>query len=157
TREGGSRLTRAIFDWAVAVGRERSGYEQERRAVPALVRLKAAIAHRLVFARIHDVLGGNVRYMMSGGAPLAREIAEFFHAVGLLILEGYGLTETTPALTVNRPDRFRFGTVGVPLSCCEVRIADDGEVIARGANVALGYHRRPEATAEAWDAEGWFH
>ena len=156
-REAGGPLKRALFDWAVVVGRERSRHELERRTLPAWLRLTSAMAHRLVFARIHALLGGNVRYMMSGGAPLAGEIAEFFHAAGILILEGYGLTETTPALTVNRPDRFKFGTVGQPLSCCEVVIAPDGEIVARGANIALGYHRRPDATAEAWDAEGWFH
>src|SRR5207249_3373049 len=122
-----------------------------------LLRLGHAVAGRLVFARIRQLLGGNVRYMVSGGAPLSREIAEFFHAIGILVLEGYGLTETTPSLTANRPDRFRFGTVGLPLDCCEIRIAPDGEILARGANIALGYHRRPEATAESWDADGWFH
>src|SRR5439155_4748099 len=130
------------------VGRQRSRCEQERRAVPILVRLQHAVAERLVFARIHQVLGGNVRFMVSGGAALSREIAEFFHAIGILVLEGYGLTETTPSLTCNRPDRFRFGTVGLPLDCCEIRIAPDGEILARGANIALGYHRRPGATAE---------
>jgi long-chain acyl-CoA synthetase len=156
-RAGGSAVKRALFDWAVGVGRERSRHEQEGRPVPPWVALQDRIARRLVFERIHALLGGQVRYMMSGGAPLAGEIAAFFHATGLLVLEGYGLTETTPALTVNSPGRFRFGTVGHPLSCCEVRIAEDGEILARGANVALGYHLRPEATAEAWDAEGWFH
>jgi long-chain acyl-CoA synthetase len=156
-RESGGPIQRALFDWAVGVGRARSRCEQEGRPVPALVQLQHALAHRLVFSRIHAVLGGNIRYMTSGGAPLSREIAEFFHAVGVLILEGYGLTETTPSLTVNHPDRFRFGTVGLPLDCCEVRIAADGEILARGTNVALGYHQRPEATAESWDAEGWFH
>jgi len=156
-RDAGGLLKRTLFDWAVAVGRERSRHELERRTLPAWLRVTSALAHQLVFSRIHALLGGNVRYMMSGGAPLAREIAEFFHAAGILILEGYGLTETTPALTVNRPDRFKFGTVGQPLSCCEVLIASDGEIVARGGNVALGYHRRPDATAEAWDAEGWFH
>jgi long-chain acyl-CoA synthetase len=156
-RESGSRIRRALFDWAVTVGRARAHCTQERRPVPALLRLQDAVAHRLVFSRIHALLGGRIRYMTSGGAPLSREIAEFFHAVGLPVLEGYGLTETTPSLTVNRPDRFRLGTVGLPLDCCEVRIAPDGEILARGANVALGYHRRPEATAESWDEEGWFH
>jgi long-chain acyl-CoA synthetase len=156
-RDESGTLARALFDWAVGVGRARSRCEQAGRPVPALVRVQHALAHRLVFARIHRLLGGNVRYMVSGGAALSREIAEFFHAIGILILEGYGLTETTPILTCNRPDAFRFGTVGLPLDCCEVRIAADGEILARGANVALGYHRQPEATAESWDAEGWFH
>ncbi len=156
-RESGGPARRALFDWAVSVGRQRSRCEQDRRPMPLTVRLQHALAERLVFARIHRLLGGNIRYMTSGGAPLSREIAEFFHAIGILVLEGYGLTETTPSLTVNRPDRFKFGTVGLPLDCCELRIAEDGEILARGANVALGYHRRPEATAESWDADGWFH
>ena len=156
-RDAAPPLKRALFDWAVGVGRARSRCEQERRPVPLGTRLQAAIAHRLVFARIHQLLGGNIRYMMSGAAPLAREILEFFHAIGILILEGYGLTETTPSLTVNRPDRFKFGTVGLPLDCCEIRIAEDGEILARGDNVANGYYRRPEATAEAWDPQAWFH
>jgi long-chain acyl-CoA synthetase len=125
--------------------------------VPSLLAMQYALASRLVFARIHHLLGGNIRYMTSGGAPLSRDIAEFFHAIGILILEGYGLTETTPVLTVNRPDRYRLGSVGQPLDCCEVRIAHDGEILGRGANVARGYHRRPEETAESWDATGWFH
>ena len=156
-RDAAPPLKRALFDWAVGVGRARSRCEQERRPVPLGTRLQAAIAHRLVFARIHQLLGGNIRYMTSGAAPLAREIPEFFHAIGILILEGYGLTETTPSLTVNRPDRFKFGTVGLPLDCCEIRIAEDGEILARGDNVANGYYRRPEATAEAWDPQAWFH
>jgi long-chain acyl-CoA synthetase len=156
-RDEGSALQQAIFDWALGVGRARSRCEQEHRPVSTLLRLQNALAHRLVFARIHQVVGGNVRYMTSGAAPLAREILEFFHAVGILILEGYGLTETTPSLTVNRPDRYKFGTVGLTLDCCEIRIAPDGEILARGDNVAAGYYQRPEATAESWDAEGWFH
>src|SRR6185503_17596875 len=122
-RETGGAAKRAIFDWALRVGRARSEAERAGRPVPTRTRLQLPLAHRLVFSRIHQVLGGNVRYMVSGGAPLSREIAEFFHAIGILILEGYGLTETTPSLTCNRPDRFRFGTVGLPLDCCEVRIA----------------------------------
>jgi len=156
-RDGGSRVKQALFDWAVGVGREQSRHVRDGQPVPALLALQYALANRLVFARIHRLLGGNIRYMTSGGAPLARDIAEFFHAIGILILEGYGLTETTPVLTVNRPDGYRFGTVGRPLDCCEVRIAHDGEILGRGANVARGYYRRPEETAESWDATGWFH
>ena len=156
-RASGGALRRALFDWAVGVGRARTAYQQAGRPLPTLLAWQDALAHRLVFSRIHQLLGGNIRYMTSGGAPLSREIAEFFHAVGLPVLEGYGLTETTPSLTVNRPERFKLGTVGLPLDCCELRIAPDGEILARGANVALGYHRRPEATAESWDREGWFH
>ena len=156
-REKGSAIQRAIFDAAVAIGRQRTTYVESGRPVPAWLRAADAIAHQLVFSRIHGVLGGNVRFMLSGGAPLARDIAVFFHAVGLPIFEGYGLTETTPALTVNHPGAFRLGTVGRSLDCCEIRIADDGEILARGANVASGYYARPEATAEAWDPDGWFH
>ena len=143
-RESGGALRRALFDWAVGVGRARSTCEQEGRPVPALVQWQHALAHRLVFSRIHRLLGGNIRYMTSGGAPLSREIAEFFHAVGIPILEGYGLTETTPSLTVNQPERFKLGTVGLPLDCCELRIAPDGEILARGPNIMKGYggHRR---------------
>ncbi len=156
-REAGSTVKQAIFDWAFGVGRARSRHEQAGEPVPLLTSLQYALAYRLVFGRIHQVIGGNVRFMLSGAAPLAREILEFFHAAGILILEGYGLTETTPSLTVNRPDRYKFGTVGLTLDCCEIRIAADGEILARGTNVAQGYYKRPEETAEAWDPEGWFH
>lgn len=156
-REASGILRGAIFDWAVGVGRERSRLEEARQPLPLWLRLKVALAHRLVFARIHELLGGQVRLLLSGGAPLSPDITRFFHAIGLLILEGYGLTETTPVLTVNRPDRYKLGTVGLPLDCCEIRLAEDGEILARGANVVTGYYRRPDATAESWDAEGWFH
>ena len=156
-RDAGSGVQQAIFDWAVGVGRQRSELQAAGKPIPLWLQVADAIAHRLVFSRIHSVLGGNIRFMLSGGAPLARDIADFFHAVGIPIFEGYGLTETTPALTVNHPDRYRLGTVGTVLDCCEIRIADDGEILARGANVASGYYERPDATAEAWDADGWFH
>lgn len=156
-RDGGSVVKRAVFDVAVAIGSQRSAYERAGKEVPFWLHGANGLAHRLVFARIHETLGGNIRFLLSGGAPLSPDIAAFFHAAGILILEGYGLTETTPALTVNRPDRFKLGTVGLPLDCCEIRIAEDGEILARGANVVTGYYKRPEATAEAWDAEGWFH
>lgn len=157
TRESGSMIKRWLFDWALDVGRARSLCEQQHRAVPPHVAVQAAVADFLVFARIREVLGGRVRLMVSGGAPLAREIMEFFHAAGLLILEGYGLTETTPTLTVNRPDHYKFGTVGQAIDGVTLRIAADGEILAKGPNIAKGYYKRPEATAESWDGEGWFH
>jgi long-chain acyl-CoA synthetase len=156
-RDDGGAAKRMVFDWAIGVGRRRSACEQAGEPLAGLLRLETWLADRLVFHRIHQLLGGHVRYLISGASPLAREIMEFFHACGLLILEGYGLTETTPALTVNRPGSFKFGTVGRALPEVDLLIASDGEILARGPNVALGYYNRPDATAEAWDAEGWFH
>jgi len=157
TRETGGVVKAALFDWAVGVGRERSRCQQAGEPLSTALSLQVEIADRLVFARIRQVLGGRMRYLVSGGAPLAQDIMEFFHAAGLLILEGYGLTETTPILTCNRPERFRFGTVGPPIDGVTLAIAPDGEILARGPNVAQGYYHRPEATAEAWDVDGWFH
>jgi long-chain acyl-CoA synthetase len=157
TRDASNVVQQTLFDWAVGVGRERSLAEQERQSVPILVAAQSVVADLLVLSRIRQVLGGQVRLMVSGGAPLAREIMEFFHAAGILILEGYGLTETTPTLTVNRPDHFKFGTVGPAIDGVTLRIAADGEILAKGPNIALGYYKRPEATAESWDPDGWFH
>jgi long-chain acyl-CoA synthetase len=150
-------LQRRIADWAFDVGARVS--HAQRTGVPLSTRLavERAVAHRLVFSKIHDLLGGRVKCLISGGAPLSREIAEFFHGAGVLILEGYGLTETTPVLTCNRPDRYKLGTVGLPLSCVTLQLAADGEILAKGPNVAQGYYKRDDATREAWDAEGWFH
>lgn len=157
TRQASGVVQGAIFDWAVGVGRERSAHLQKGEAVPFFVWAQSLLADRLVFARIHQLLGGRVRLMVSGGAPLAREIMEFLHAIGILVLEGYGLTETTPILTCNRPDHFKFGTVGPAIPNVSLRIAPDGEILAKGPNVAQGYYKRPEATADSWDQEGWFH
>ena len=157
TRESSSWLRQKIFDWAISVGREKSRRLQQKEALSQWLRVRSWLADKLVFSKIQQSLGGRVKFMLSGGAPLAREIQEFFHAAGVLILEGYGLTETTPALTINRPDAYRFGTVGRPLRGVTLRIAADGEILAKGANVAEGYFKRPEATAEAWDGEGWFY
>lgn len=157
TRESSNAVKQALFDWAVSVGRERSLCEQERRPVPIVTAAQALVADFLVFSKIRQVLGGRVRLMVSGGAPLAREIMEFFHAAGILVLEGYGLTETTPTLTVNRPDHFKFGTVGPAIDGVTLNIAGDGEILAKGPNIAQGYYKRQEATAESWDRDGWFH
>ncbi|MBI2878773.1 MAG: long-chain fatty acid--CoA ligase, partial [Candidatus Rokubacteria bacterium] len=155
--EGGPPLKKRLFYWALGVGRAVSRLQQARRPIPIWLGLRHVLAHRLVFGKLHRALGGRLRFCVSGGAPLGREIAEFFHAAGILILEGYGLTETCPALTFNRVDRFKFGTVGQPLPGVTLRIAGDGEILARGPNIAAGYYKKPEATAEVFDAEGWFH
>jgi long-chain acyl-CoA synthetase len=155
--EGGPAAKKRIFYWALGVGRKLSALQREGRAPSAALRLQHALAHKLVFHKLHAALGGRLRFCFSGGAPLPREIGEFFHALGILILEGYGLTETCPILTGNRLSRYRFGTVGVPFPGIELRIAEDGEIVARGPNIARGYYKRPEETAAVFRAEGWFH
>src|SRR5213083_1056658 len=155
--EAGSPAKKKIFNWAIGVGREVSRHQQRGQPLPAALRLKRAIAHKLVFSKLHAALGGRLQWAISGGAPLSRDIAEFFHAAGILILEGYGLTETCPAGTFNRPTRFKFGSVGQPLDNVEIKIAADGEILIRGANVAKGYLKQPEATAEVFEPSGWFH
>jgi len=157
SRDSASPVKRLLMDWAFRVGRKRSRAEQEGRPVSFWLRWQARLADHLVFSKIRALLGGRVTHAVSGGAPLAREIAEFLHAAGILILEGYGLTETTPILSCNRPDAFKFGTVGRPIDIVTLRLAPDNEILAKGPNIALGYYKRPEATAEAWDEEGWFH
>jgi long-chain acyl-CoA synthetase len=134
-----------------------SRLRQEQRAVPALLRARYALADRLVFGKIRARFGGRLRYFVSGSAALSRDVAEWFDAAGLLILEGYGLTESSAATFVNRPENPRFGTAGLPLPGVEVRLADDGEVLLRGPGVMRGYHGLPEQTAEALDADGWLH
>ena len=156
--EAGSPAKKKIFGWAVSVGREVSRHQQRGQPLPTTLELKRKLAHKLVFSKLHAALGGRLQWAVSGGAPLSRDIAEFFHAAGILLLEGYGLTETCPALTFNRPDRFKFGSVGQSLPGVQLRIAPDGEILARGPNIAtLGYYKQPEATREVFDPDGWFH
>jgi long-chain acyl-CoA synthetase len=150
-------LRRRIFRWALGVGREHFRRQVEKRPAGALLKLKFALADRLVFSKIKARTGGRLRLFISGGAPLAREIAEFFGAAGLLVCEGYGLTESSPVISVNRPDDLRPGSVGKPLPGVELKIADDGEILTRGPHVMKGYFKKPEATAEAIDADGWLH
>jgi long-chain acyl-CoA synthetase len=154
--EAGSPIKKKIFNWAVGVGREVSRLKQARKPVPAGLAFKYRLAHKLVFSKLHAALGGRLRFAVSGGAPLSKEIAEFFHAAGILILEGYGLTETCPSLTFNRLDHFKFGSVGQAQPGIEIKIAPDGEILGRGGNIAKGYFKKPEATAEVFLADGWF-
>jgi long-chain acyl-CoA synthetase len=156
SRASSSPVARTVFDWSINIGRKRSEYVNRGAPVPSLLALADRIAHALVFSKIHARLGGRMRIMISGGAPLGREINEFFHAVGLPIYEGYGLTETTPILTSNYPGTVRLGTVGRALKGVTLRLAADGEILARGPNVAGGYYNRPDETAEAWGEDGWF-
>jgi long-chain acyl-CoA synthetase len=146
-----------IFRWAVGVGRRLFTHKVERTTPSLALRVKGALADRLVFGKIRARTGGRLKMFVSGGAPLSREINEFFGAVGLQIMEGYGLTETSPVISCNRPDRFKPGTVGLPLPGVEVKIAEDGEILTRGPHVMKGYYNKPQATAEAIDGEGWFH
>src|SRR5437660_11930953 len=151
----GSPLKRALFQWCVAVGRQVSALQQRRQPIPAGLRLRQWLAHQLVFKKLHQTVGGRLRYFISGGAPLAQEIAEFFHAAGMLILEGYGLTETCPALTFNRPGRFKLGSVGQALPGVELKIADDGEIQARGPdNAPQGQFKPAAATPGAVPPDG---
>jgi long-chain acyl-CoA synthetase len=145
-----------IFHWAVNVGKEFAHGKRTRAVSPAL-RVQHALADRLVFSKLKQKTGGRIRFFVSGGAALSRELGEFFEAVGVLIIEGYGLTETAPVLTANRLDDFKYGTVGKPLPGVEIKIAEDGEILAKGPNVMEGYHNNSEAAAEVIDTEGWFH
>jgi long-chain acyl-CoA synthetase len=148
-------IKRRLIDWALPVGREVSRLESEGKPIPATLRAKHRIADRLVFAKVRERLGGRLRVPISGGAPLAKEIAEFFDSVGIRIVEGYGLTECTTACATNVPDRYRFGTVGQPLPGFEVRIAADGEIEVRSETVFQGYFKDPEATAAVLGSDGW--
>ncbi len=146
---------RSLIDWALPIGREVSRLEGEGKPVPFGLATRHKVADRLVFSKVRERLGGRLRVAISGGAPLAREIAEFFDAIGLRILEGYGLTECTTAASTNRPTGYRFGTVGRALPGFEVKIADDGEILVRSETVFQGYFKDPEATAAVVSEDGW--
>ncbi len=153
----GTRIERQIFAFALWVGRAKSRRLQQGRWIPPHLDMAFQVAELLVFNKLKKAFGGEVRFFISGGAPLSREIAEFFHAAGMTILEGYGLTETTAASHLNRLDAYRFGTVGQLLPGVEARIAPDGEILLRGPNILQGYYKRPEDTAQALEPDGWFH
>jgi long-chain acyl-CoA synthetase len=154
-KEGGVKKT--LFDWAVGVGVEVSRTKQAGKAVSPLLNGQYKLADKLVLSKIRDRFGGRLRFFISGSAALDREIAQWFDAIGVVVLEGYGLTETSAASVLNRPNAYRFGTVGWTFPQTEVKIAGDGEILLKGPGVMDGYHDMPEATAETIEPDGWFH
>jgi long-chain acyl-CoA synthetase len=155
-REGGG-LKYKIFQWAMDVGGRVSKLRQQGGQPAGLLAFQHRLADKLVYSKLKARLGGRLRFLISGGAPLSRAIAEFFHSCDILILEGYGLTETSAGSFFNRPEHYKFGTVGLPVPGLEVRIAEDGEILLRGRSVMKGYYNLPEDTAEALEPDGWFH
>src|SRR2546428_4841730 len=156
--EAGPPAKQKIFRWAVGVGRDVSRHQQQGQPVQAALERKGTLAHKRVFSRLDAALGGRLQWAVAGGAPLSGDIAEFFHAAGILLLEGYGLPAPCPALTSNHPTRFKFGSVGQALPGVELKIAPDGEILARGPNIATrGYFKQPDATKEVFEPSGWFH
>ncbi len=152
----GSSLKQKIFWWAVNTG-EKYVNAKTKGKISGGLNFKYNLATKLVFSKLQQRVGGRLRFFVSGGAPLPKEIAEFFYKAGILILEGYGLTETSPVITVNREEQFKFGSVGPAVPGVEVKIADDSEILTRGPHVMKGYYKNPEATAESIDKEGWLH
>ena len=145
-----------LFSWALGVGSQVSELKQKKRVIPVGLAVQYSLANLLVFKKVRNGFGGRIFCLISGGAPLSKEIAQFLHAAGMLVLEGYGLTETFAAVTFNRLDDFRFGTVGKPLEGMRVKVAPDGEICVKGDNVFAGYLGLKEETENAFDKEGWF-
>jgi long-chain acyl-CoA synthetase len=148
---------RRLIDWALDVGEEVSALRQRQEPLPAGLAFKHRLADRLVYSKVKARLGGRLRAAISGGAPLAKEIGEFFHVLDILILEGYGQTEETTASNVNRPNRFKFGTVGPAIPGIDVAIAEDGEILIKGPTVFAGYYKDEEATRTVLPGDGWLH
>jgi len=155
--ESASRLKKKIFHWSVRAGRLRIKKEVGGAKLNALERFKLSVADKLVFSKLREFTGGKLERFISGGAPLSKEIVEFFWAAGMKIYEGYGLTETAPVLTLNGPGRVRLGSVGKAIPGTEIKIARDGEILVKGGQVMKGYYKNEEATREVIDEESFFH
>lgn len=154
--ESAPAARRKIFNWAIKVGSDYAKAKKSGR-IPVSLSLQHRIADKIVFHKLKTATGGRIKYFVSGGAALGREYGEFFEAVGLQIIEGYGLTESSPVISANRLDDYKFGSVGKPIPGVEVKIASDGEILARGPNIMTGYWNNKKATEEAIDKEGWLH
>ncbi len=154
-KQGG--LKKMIFWRSVALGKKMSRVISAGGKPGPLLKLRYKLAYRLVFSKLSEATGGNLKYFISGGAPLAKSIAEFFHAAGILVLEGWGATELSAPATWNSPSEYKFGSVGKPIPCNEVKVAEDGELLVRGPNVFKEYWRREDVTREAKDPDGWYH
>lgn len=154
--DASSPAKKKIFHWAIGVGKAYAE-AQKRRKVSVGLRLSHTVADRLVYSKLREKTGGRMRFFVSGGAALGKEFGEFFEAVGLVIIEGYGLTESSPVISVNRLEHHKFGSVGPAVPGVEVRVGSDGEILARGPNIMKGYWNNPEATRQAVDDEGWLH
>jgi long-chain acyl-CoA synthetase len=154
--ERSSGAKRAIGRWALGVGARAGRLRREGRRVPPVLQLQQKLADRLVFSKVRERLGGRLRLGVSGAAPLGIDVLEFFHSLNMLVIEGYGLTETSSSLSVNDPDDYRFGTVGHAVDGCELRLDSDGEILVRSDTIFTGYYKEPEATAAAFTEDGWF-
>jgi len=152
-----SKISQKIFWWAINVGKKAVFLKSENRNTGAILDNQLKIAQKLVFSKLYEKIGGNLRFFVSGGAPLSKEIAQFFQAAGIPILEGYGLTETSPVISVNPLSKCKVGTVGPKLPNIEVKIAPDGEILTRGPHVMLGYYKDAAATCDVLDTDSWFH
>ena len=153
-KEGG--LKKRVFDWAVEVGKKTRRLEREGRTPGPLLAAQYRLADRQVLSKIRGLFGGNLKLAVTGAAPINPEILEFFDAAGVLVLEGWGMTETSTAATIATPEDFKVGTVGKPFPGCEIKIADDGEILVKGPNVFQGYYKNEEATRETL-VDGWLH
>ena len=154
--QASSSLKRKIFFWAGKVGRKYGRKKILNQPISKLLQFKRNLANKLVFSKVYAKTGGRVRFFLCGGAPLSKDIGEFFYAIGLTVIEGYGLTETSPVITANTFENLKFGTVGKPIPGVDVRIDEDGEILTKGPHVMNGYYKKEDASREAFEG-GWFH